>query len=80
MFTIRKSFSAVLRRSTYFKGFFRFISRTASLIPSAKQIKIGSIVLVNHYKIDDITLINQKKIDDIELVDQYKIGDIEFVC
>lgn len=78
MFTIRKSFSSVLRRSSFFKGYFRFYSKNPTVI--SKQVKIGTVITIDHNKVDEVELIDQNAVGTVLLINQYKIGDIEFVC
>lgn len=78
MYTIRKSIKSVLRHTTHFKGFFQKWAKNAVSIP--KQVKIGTVILVDHNKVDEVSLIDQRAVNTVTLVDQYKIGDVEFVC
>lgn len=54
-----------------------FLSKSLSI---PKQVKIGTVTLINHNKVNEVILINQDAVGTVTLIDQYKTGDIEFVC
>lgn len=78
MFTVKKTIKSVVRQAVFFKGYFRKRVRRAIAIP--KQVKVGTVITIDHNKIDEVALVNQNAVGVVVLIDQYKIGDIEFVC